>query len=540
MNRIILFLLFFLGVFADSTIHSIVLLKDKDDPVRDGNCGIVFSQNLCIPGSQSNLTKQLTPFIGCPIEKETLLDLKKAISGFYRKNNRPIVAIQIPEQDISDGLLKIIILEAQIENVSVKGNCYFKDCLFLKGMRTQPNCPLDSKTILQDVMWFNLNPFRRVDVIYDPGKEYGSTNVTLFVQDRRPYRFFTGIDNTGNDVTGNNRLFAGLNWGNVFGSDQILNYQYTASSNFSRLQSHVLSYIFPLPWRHQLLVYGGYSSIDTTFSNPQSPDVLFNEKGFTLQGSFRYQIPLPVHYNFLQEFSFGYDFKRTNNDLLFGESPVNPNEKNVNLGQFMASYNIGYESDPIQTTFEIEAFWSPGQWYSDQKNSDYSALRFDAKNYYIYGRSSYTFSWHFVNPFLLDIALRGQLASENLLPSETFGIGGYNTVRGYKERTVNGDQAFISNLELKTNPKSFLCYMYKKPWVDLFQALLFFDYGVAVKAHPVNFEKRKAFLSSVGPGIRFQIPPYVNVRLDWGIQLNHMDSLDNLHQRLHFSCIASY
>ncbi|QVL55217.1 MAG: hypothetical protein KFB95_07850 [Simkaniaceae bacterium] len=84
----------------------------------------------------------------------------------------------------------------------------------------------------------NRNPFRRTDIIYSQEDVAGATNIELYTVDRFPLRVYAGIDNTGNDLTGNNRLFAGLNWGNVFGTDQCFSYQYTTSSDFKRLQAH--------------------------------------------------------------------------------------------------------------------------------------------------------------------------------------------------------------------------------------------------------------------------------------------------------------
>ena len=112
-------------------------------------------------------------------------------------------------------------------------------------------------------------------------------------------------------------------------------------------------------------------------------------------------------------------------------------------------------SEPIRgdlsaISFEIEGFCSPGKWIPDQTNDDYQTIRPFAKVRYGYFRSTYSLIWRFYKAWAIHNNLRGQISSTNLLPSEQYGLGGYNTVRGYPEREYNSDDAFIYNIEMRT------------------------------------------------------------------------------------------
>ena len=79
------------------------------------------------------------------------------------------------------------------------------------------------------------NPFRDVNFIYTPGKDPGTADLELQVKDRFPIRVFAGYEDTGNDLTGDERFFTGLNATDIFGTDQQLNYQYTTDPTGKKL-----------------------------------------------------------------------------------------------------------------------------------------------------------------------------------------------------------------------------------------------------------------------------------------------------------------
>ena len=175
---------------------------------------------------------------------------------------------------------------------------------------------------------------------------------------------------------------------------------------------------------------------------------------------------------------------------------------------------LGYTTSALSLSFEIEGFCSPGTWVSDQTNADYQSLRPFAKNQYVYARTAFTLIYKFYQEWALHNYFRGQVASCNLLPSEEYGLGGYNTVRGYKERIVNGDNAFIWNLELRTPPVSILNALAGwKKFNDTFQFLLFYDYGLSGVRHAAPSQPKTSYLMSIGPGVRYNVAIRCNVRI---------------------------
>ncbi|MCB1107727.1 MAG: ShlB/FhaC/HecB family hemolysin secretion/activation protein [Chlamydiia bacterium] len=519
----------------------LILVGSQEDLNPGGyqNVHGVMSYHVELPSRIVGLKKEVRNYYNHPLNEKTITEIKKRVIQYYQNHGRPVVSISVPHQDISEGVLQLAVTEGKLGKVYCKGNKWFKSSRLEESVKLEPGETIASDILNQNLYWLNRNPFRHIDAIYTPGEKEGTTDIELVCTDRFPLRLYAGIDNTGNDVTGNNRLFTGFNWGNVFWSDQRLSYQFATSSDLKRYRAHTLFYEIPLPWQNMLNLYGGYSRVDADFTVPNIRGSMFRTHGFSLQGSLRYDIPLKPHKNFLHEVIWGFDFKRTNNNLDLGGVPIIA-QNNINLAQFMLGYNMGYEINPLSLSWEIEGFCSPGKWIADQTNAAYQTLRPFAKNQYIYVRTALTFIWSFYKKWTIHNYFRGQLANVNLLPSEEYGVGGYNTVRGYKERIINGDNIFIWNFELRTPPVSILNTLAGwKKFNDEFQFLAFYDYGVAGVKQTAPFQNKSEYLMSFGPGIRYNVIPYLTLRADWGFQLHNLH-LDGPYQRLHFTLVVGY
>src|SRR5690606_32125399 len=90
-------------------------------------------------------------YVGRPITRGLLENLKNTITQFYKDKNQPFVAIIIPKQDFNHGVLQVVIEEAKMGKLYVQGNCYFPSRWFADGMRTLPGQPIDAQTVLEDV-----------------------------------------------------------------------------------------------------------------------------------------------------------------------------------------------------------------------------------------------------------------------------------------------------------------------------------------------------------------------------------------------------
>lgn len=478
------------------------------------------------------LTSLQNEYIGCPITRKLIEDLKNEIAQFYKGKNQPFVAVTIPKQDFSNGVLQVVIDEAKMGKLSVQGNCFFPSRWFSDAMRTLPGQSINMQTVLEDVAWLNLNPFRRTDAIFKPGDKPGVTDIELVTIDRWPYRFYAGGDNTGTEPTNRNRLFFGFNFGKSVLKDGQISYQFTCAPNWNLYYSHTASARLPLPWRHIWVLWGGYASVE-----PSTGIANRKNKGIGWQVDTRYRIPFFIDPAIMQTLVIGYDFKETNNDLLFNGNKTF--SANADINQFMFGYELGLRKTEFRLALTAELYFNPGGITYANKTRFYEQLRYDAKDRYVYfklahsagTKSSYgSFSYDLV----------GQVSTTNLLPSEQLTMTGYNAVRGFEERILNLDNAGLFHLTYETPHWSLARGFGKRERLDEFYFLAFFDSGIGRNHQPAPGEKTLKSLASAGPGVRWQIDRYFTARFDYGFQLWHKGFQPGSDSRYNFGLMLSY
>ncbi|MBI3236680.1 MAG: ShlB/FhaC/HecB family hemolysin secretion/activation protein [Chlamydiales bacterium] len=506
----------------------------------------VFLKDLDIPGREENLTRELAKrFLNRPLTEKNLHQIKECILDYYRHRDHPIVLVQIPEQEITASSLQVLVLESSMGKVNPIGNKHFKTSRLKKQIRQKEGEPISVQRLNKDLTWINRNPFIRADAIFSPGETKGTTDIDLIIEDKWPYRVYAGIDNTGVPTTGHNRYYAGINFGNLWNIGHQFNYQFTTATTYKDFWAHTGQYLIPLPWRHIWQFYGGYSHVEAPIRSQNNPTP-FKTQGFSWQVSTRYALPLPSCAHFLNEINAGFDFKRTNNNINLDQPGISSGTEFIfgggaNIGQFMLGYNCGYERQNWKFNLTLENFYQPGAiGFADQSNQDYNQLREFAKNHYFYLRGQLfpIFRFPKIGIFWY-LNLRGQYANENLLSSEQMTVGGYDTVRGYEERQLNGDSAILFSTELRSPIWSF--FRIRKKEQDAFQLLGFYDYGTAYIHKPAAGEPKHQTIQSIGPGARYRFNQYLTARIDLGFRLQKVEGLKfDHHHKWHFAVTGSY
>jgi hemolysin activation/secretion protein len=469
-------------------------------------------------------------FIGKPLTQESMAEIKSEIAGFYESKNQPLVVVSTPRQEVTKGVLQLVVSEAKLGEIRFKGNKYFSRMELEKYIRAQKGEPIVAKELYEDLAFMNHNPFRRTDAVFTPGANPGVADLELLTVDRWPYRVYVGSDNTGTISTERNRIFLGVNLGKTIVQDSEVSYQYTQAPNGNRFFSHTGYVRVPLPWfRHIVQAYGGYASVKTDSGEPH-----LRPRGVSWQVDLRYRFPLHEDLDLLQEFVVGYDYKESNTNLLYN----GPSDYYgmAAMNQFMMGYNVGVRNRGRKIAFNVELFGNPGGITNRNDNSSYQTLRNDALARYVYLKAAHSLSQEF-DGWWFSYDLSGQISSVNLLPSEQFTMTGYNSVRGFEERILNLDNGAILHLTLETPHVSPAYWMGWCKHYDELYVLAFFDSGLGA-----NHEGGPSFasLGSIGPSIRYQVSRYFTGHLDYGYQLWHSGFNPITNSRYNFGVILSY
>jgi hemolysin activation/secretion protein len=130
-----------------------------------------------------------------------------------------------------------------------------------------------------------------------------------------------------------------------------------------------------------------------------------------------------------------------------------------------------------------------------------------------------------------------QYTEDALVQGEQFGLGGWNSVRGFFEREFASDRGFYGTLELYTpniGPRI--------TWsgIDSLRLLAFYDAGGLTRNNPAPGDTVHQSVSSAGVGLRAGIKKNFSLRVDAGSVIDEGGSKHRGDILVHFGILASF
>lgn len=511
-----------------SDLRAVRFLSDPaDEPAADaiGSSGVII---VALPIlDTAAFRERAARDLGKPADMASLNALARAAVEAYRAAGRPLVDVAIPEQDVTGGAVTFIVREFVVGSVQVEGNRWFATDRLRAMIRLEPGQPVDQVELVQDLNQVAENPFRRVDLFYRPGNVPLETDVIVRVQDRLPLRIYGNYSNNGQPLTGLDRWSAGIVWGDVFGRDGQLAYQYTTSGGVfvdplsgekvPGFTANSFTWAQPLPGASSFVIFGTFQK------TAQLLEAIFGIEGRASQVSPRFILPVLTRAEQRGQLTFGYDFKQTNNDLAFGGSFIS--NQFVQVHQFLVDFTLSRTWTGGVLSSASTLVLSPGGL--SRANSDEAFQPAPgqggtpfAKASYAYFRSVLTQTTPLGTTGAEAVTrLSGQVASGNLLPSEQLPAAGPGFVRAYYANAVLGSQGMLATQEIWAPPIGL-------PRLGRNQGSLrvggFVDAGMVGNPRRLPDEPRWVRTASVGVMGRYSLGQFVDLGFDYGTQLQQL------------------
>ncbi|HTW34427.1 MAG TPA: ShlB/FhaC/HecB family hemolysin secretion/activation protein [Rhizomicrobium sp.] len=510
------------------------LVDSESKVVRNGvkQYGIVVASGLPML-DRSEIKNRLARFLGKPLYTNDLQKISQTIVEWCRTHDFPLAEAIFPEQDISTGTVQVVVTIFKLGHVRVAGNHWFRSHIFTDEMQLEPGDPFDFSVLKADLDQLNRNAFHQVTAVLERSNTPGDTDLLLNVQDRLPLRVYGSYDNEGLPVTGRDRYSVGFNWGDAFGPDQQLSYQFITTpdlwqkrdrgpgqNNDPRFEAQSANYVIPVPWGDTITVFGTY------VEQVPKVDTNFGQVGRSAQASFRYDKPLPSIGDYSEQVHVGFDFKRSNNNLEFGGSEVS--SISTDIEQFLLIYDSAMPDDYGQTALDNQLVYSPGGLARSNTTAVFVASGTNgAKANYVYDNLQVTRLTKLPWNMSAMLRLNGQWASTELLPSEQLGAGGDGSVRGYTTHTANGSEGGLGSFELRSPPYS-PSHTFGWDLGEQGQLLAFYDGGIVREFYEQKGQAKYAGLQGTGVGVRFGVGRFLDVHFDYGWQLAKAPGADKL------------
>ena len=446
----------------------------------------------------------------------------------------------------------------------------------------EPGSLLSKSNVENYLQRLSRHPGRQVDAAISSSGEQGEVVLDFLVNENKPYILYAQVSNTGTESTGDWRERVGFIHHQLTNNDDILSIDFI-TAELDQTNSVLGSYQIPVIYPNYLKAraYGAWSEYD-------GDEVGITAVGFSGETT-----------------SFGFEltaspfiFEAFNLDILAGVRWADIEVNNRTNGidgetQIWVPYlgiamNRRNQLGSIDAALTIES--NVDNIAASERGGSLGRLDLDPNWQVLKGNFHANF---FLEPLIygadwkdnstwrsstlaheLDFRFRTQytLGEDRIIPQEQFIIGGFSSVRGYRESVASGDSGFIMNAEYRYHvPRALKPYsamensadpqedqsrflnnfnlrplhVYGRPDWDLILRG-FFDYGYT-NVSDETFGESNLTLVSAGTGIELQILSNFNIRLDWGYILNtlkrdgtEIDDAEAGDSRFHFITTLSW
>lgn len=493
----------------------------------------VLDEQLLVP---DEVKEALRKYVGGPLSLKIVDSIARDAVLAYRKAGMPVVDVGFPEQDVSGGVLQLVVVAGKTGKITLEGAKYFDEKIYLQAVRSKPGEILREAPIAADLRYLNRSPYRDVNLVYSPGEQFGEVDLLLETSERRPFGAYIGYDDSGNELIGVDRMFFGLEWGNVFGLDHSIGYQYTTTMAFEGLHAHAMSYRIPIAsLGHEFMFLGGY--VDSGASIPAAGEIL-ETSGQSVQLSGLYMIPMPDVLDYTTEFQLGFDFKSTNNNLEFGGAQII--DSTAEIYQFSTGVTASKRQSHGRQILSNKLVWSPGDLSDHNSDDSFRQLRGLGSSDYFYWSGEFTQIVNLPKDFIFLGEIEGQVSNGNLLPSETLILGGVTSVRGFEQNIARGDEGARLRAELYGPAFDPLSWAGGDDLESRARLLAFYDYAWARNVDLLPGEPGNINLGGAGLGLDYRLARYLSAQFAYGWQVAQSGFEDDEHGRWHISATARW
>jgi hemolysin activation/secretion protein len=453
-----------------------------------------------------------------------LFQVRSEITKYYVDRGYITSGAFIPQQKIKDGVVTIQVIEGTLEEIKVIGTRRLNSGYVRSRLEIATRKPLNRERLLEALQVLQLNPLiQNLSAELAAGTRPGVSTLEVTVREAKTFNAQLSIDNGRSPSVGSFRRQVQLSEANLLGWGDSLSVGYTNTDGSNGLD---FNYTVPINPRNGTFAFSYGTSDNTVIERP------FNTLDIQSYSKY-YEATLrqPIIQTPNRELSVGVALTRRESQasLLNGEVPftVGGADENGRTSVTALRFIQEWTQRDSQQVFAARSQFSIGL---DALNSTTNADSPDSRFYAWRGQAQWV---RLLAPDTL-LLVRGdlQFADRPLVALEQFGLGGQQSVRGYRQDALLTDNGFFASAEVR------IPIWRRRQSQSVLQVVPFVDVGTAWNKGGTPTPDTSTLVST-GLGLRLQLGNRLNAQIDWGIPLVSIDSRKNTWQEngLYFSVI---
>ncbi len=476
--------------------------------------------------SEEQLKEVTAEFVGKPITFAQLLQAANKVTQLYVQEGYITSGAYIPEQQLESDVLKIQIVESSLEQINVNvtrgrlNNNYIRDRV-LRATAT----PLNINSLQEALQLLQLNPLiDSVNAELATGTRRGTNILDINVNGAKTFGIQGILNNNRNPSVGSFERGIKISEDNLFGIGDGLSLAYLNTDGIDEFE---VEYTLPINARDGTLNFY-FRNIDSeVVEEPlDEADIEIDFRDF----SFTYRQPViqKASAESTQELALSLTASRRESDgqILGTDFPIpfgadEEGEIRLSVIRFAQEWQQRSRQEFFaarsQFSLGVDAFDATIN-DGDEADGEFFVWRGQLIWLRLLGTPKNNSS---VGTSLL-IKSDFQLATNSLVSLENFGLGGQQSVRGYRQDVLLTDNGILASAELR------IPIVQARNIGGSLQLTPFIDFGTAWNVDREDPDTNT--LVGTGLGLLWQQGDNLQARLDWGIPLTDIDSRDNTWQ----------
>ncbi len=476
---------------------------------------------------QQLVEKTLYPFLGTGKTVDDVEKARQTLEAVYKEKGYPTVLVDIPEQDVVAGSVRLQVVEGVIERLKITGSRYF----YLGKIREKvPALAAGQVPYMPNVQeqvgeLGKESSDRQVTPVFRAGTTPGKTEVELRVKDELPLHGSVEMNGRNSENTSRTRLIGSVRYDNLWQRFHSASLQYQVSpENADEVEVWSGTYVLPTGWADtRLAMYGiGISSSTQLGASVGGLSVLGTG---AIYGA-RLIKPLPGINAYNHSLNVGFDYKSFNQGIT--QQGQDQQTSPISYAPFLVGYDGSWRYPGVTTSLSSAIHFSVNGVGSDQQ--EFENRRFKAKAGYAYFTTELKHLRELPWDMRLAARVSGQASDSPLISNEQFAVGGPQSVRGYHQTQQLGDDGVNWSVELQS-PQ-----LKAQDWdfAQNLRAHLFFDHAYLWVQHPLPLNPVYYQLAGAGAGLRMQFFKHWLGEFDWAYPLYRQGTVDVGNQRVDF------
>lgn len=476
--------------------------------------------------SQDEVETAVYPFLGPGRQIEDVEAARAALEKAYVAKGYQTVSVEIPPQQVQDGVVTLKVVEGRVGRLRVRGSRYFDlDEIKAAAPSLAEGAVPNFNEVSRDIIALNQIPDRRVTPSLRAGATPGTVDVDLNVEDSFPLHGSLEVNNRYSKDTSKLRLTGALRYDNLWqlGHSLSLGYQVAPTRpNDGKVYSGSYLARFPSLPNLSFLLYGVKQDSDVTTLG--ALDVV--GKGDIIGA--RTILSLPgADTGFFHTLSVGIDRKRFQERVSMASEEVYSSP--VTYYPISLAYAATWAGEGVTTQANVSAVFNLRPLGSG--DAEFENKRYGATGGFFYARGDLSRQQDLDEGAQAWGKVQAQASNAPLISSEQFAAGGLDTVRGYLESEALGDNAVLWSAELRSPS---LGPLLDPEAVSDWRFHLFVDGGYLTVRRPLDEQASSYTLWSLGVGTRIKLFEHINGSFDLGVPMVALESTHRLSPRGHF------